>query len=291
MVKRIQQVLIIILILALLPFNVVYATTDDDNYTSLYYSDTSELEEVRIIDSLYEYGLMDGIIQPTDEEKGVFIADDYITIHQFYAIMNKLLNTNIKYQGKPEFLQHYKARVIFKIMIQEKNINLNTMMYIKLDMPEINKEYLTRLELARWIYSYAIYNGIIEIPTKGDKIANYSLQFLGCSYVYGGNGPKAFDCSGFTRYIMKHFGYTIGRTCSAQYYNGSYVSRNNLLPGDIVLFERTYASSGLTHAGLYIGNDQFIHAANSRTGVIISSLLENYYSSRFVCGRRVWEDD
>jgi cell wall-associated NlpC family hydrolase len=54
---------------------------------------------------------------------------------------------------------------------------------------------------------------------------------------------------------MKQFGYTIGRTCSAQYYNGSYVSRNNLLPGDIVLFERTYASSGLTHAGLYIGKD------------------------------------
>jgi hypothetical protein len=81
MVKRIQQVLIIILILALLPFNTVYAANDDDNYTSLYYSDTSELEEVRIIDSLYEYGLMDGIIQPTDEEKGVFVANDYVTIH------------------------------------------------------------------------------------------------------------------------------------------------------------------------------------------------------------------
>lgn len=290
MVKRIQQVLIIILILALLPFNAVYAANDDDNYTSLYYSDTSELEEVRIIDSLYEYGLMDGIIPPTDKEKGVFIANDYVTIHQFYAIMNKLLDTNIEYQGKPGFLYHYRARIIFKVMMQEKNIDLNAT-HISLDIPKIDKEYLTRLELAKWIYSYAIYNGIIEIPTKGDKIANYSLQFLGCSYVYGGNGPKAFDCSGFTRYIMKHFGYTIGRTCSAQCYNGSYVSRNNLLPGDIVLFERTYASSGLTHAGLYIGNDQFIHAANSRTGVIISSLLENYYSSRFVCGRRVWEDD
>ena len=290
MVKRIQQVLIIILILALLPFNAVYAASDDNNYTSLYYSDTSELEEVRIIDSLYEYGLMDGIISPTDEEKGVFIADDYVTIHQFYAIMNKLLDTNIEYQGESGLLYHYKARIIFKVMMREKNIDLNTT-HISLDMPKIDKEYLTRLELAKWIYSYAIYNEIIEIPTKGDKIANYSLQFLGCSYVYGGNGPKAFDCSGFTRYIMKQFGYTIGRTCSAQYYNGSYVSRNNLLPGDIVLFERTYASSGLTHAGLYIGNDQFIHAANSRTGVIISSLLENYYSSRFVCGRRVWEDD
>lgn len=290
MVKRIQQVLIIILILALLPLNVVYATNNDDNYTSPYYSDTQGLEEVRIIDSLYEYGLMNGVIQPTDKERGVFIASDYVTIHQFYTIMNKLLNINIKYQGESEFLYHYKARAIFKIMMQEANIDLS-IIYTNLKVPEMDKEYLTRLELAQWIYSYATYNKIIKIPTKGDKIANYSLQFLGCSYIYGGNGPKAFDCSGFTCYIMRHFGYTIGRTCSAQYYNGSYVSRNNLLPGDIVLFERTYASSGLTHAGLYIGNNQFIHAANSRKGVIISSLLENYYSSRFVCGRRVWEDD
>lgn len=80
MVKRIQQVLIVILILALLPFS-AYAANDDSNYTSLYYSDTQELEEVRIIDSLYEYGLMDGIIQPTDEERGIFIANDYVTIH------------------------------------------------------------------------------------------------------------------------------------------------------------------------------------------------------------------
>lgn len=59
-------------------------------------------------------------------------------------------------------------------MMREKNIDLNTT-HISLDMPKIDKEYLTRLELAKWIYSYAIYNGIIEIPTKGDKIANYSL--------------------------------------------------------------------------------------------------------------------
>lgn len=59
-------------------------------------------------------------------------------------------------------------------MMQEKNIDLNAT-HISLDIPKIDKEYLTRLELAKWIYSYAIYNGIIEIPTKGDEIANYSL--------------------------------------------------------------------------------------------------------------------
>lgn len=58
-------------------------------------------------------------------------------------------------------------------------------------------------------------------------------------------------------------------------------------PGDIVLFERTYRALGCTHAGIYLGDNLFIHAANSRKGVIISSLLENYYYIRFVCGRRI----
>ena len=61
----------------------------------------------------------------------------------------------------------------------------------------------------------------------------------------------------------------------------------DLCPGDIVLFERTYRASGCTHAGIYLGDNLFIHAANPREGVIISSLSENYYSTRFVCGRRI----
>ena len=59
------------------------------------------------------------------------------------------------------------------------------------------------------------------------------------------------------------------------------------MPGDVVLFERTYSSSArATHSGIYIGNGQFIHAANSRKGVIITSLSDSYYASRFICGRR-----
>ena len=61
----------------------------------------------------------------------------------------------------------------------------------------------------------------------------------------------------------------------------------SLRPGDIVLFAGTYASGGITHAGLYIGNSYFIHAANSRSGVIITNLNDEYYYSHFVCGRRI----
>ncbi len=123
----------------------------------------------------------------------------------------------------------------------------------------------------------------------GQKMANYALQFVGYRYVYGGSSPSTgFDCSGLTSYVARQFGFSIGRTADAQLSAGSYVSRSDLRPGDIVLFERTYTTSArATHAGFYIGDGKFVHAANSRTGVVVSSLDQTYYSTRFICGRRL----
>ena len=125
--------------------------------------------------------------------------------------------------------------------------------------------------------------------TLGEQMVAYAKNFLGYRYVWGGKDPSTgFDCSGLTWYVAKHFGIRIGRSANDQLSYGTYVSRADLKPGDIVLFERTYTSSvRATHAGMYIGNGQFIHAANSRVGVVISSLSETYYSSRFICGRRL----
>ena len=115
------------------------------------------------------------------------------------------------------------------------------------------------------------------------------MQFKGYRYVYGGASPSGFDCSGMVYYIYRQFGYNVGRTSTDQLRNGyPHVSRSNLQPGDIVLFERTYTSSRpATHSGIYIGNGQFIHAANTRSGVVITSLSNDYYSSRFICGVRI----
>ena len=115
------------------------------------------------------------------------------------------------------------------------------------------------------------------------------MQFKGYRYVYGGASPSGFDCSGMIYYIYKQFGYNVGRTCTAQYYNGyPHISRANLRPGDIVLFERTYTDTcPATHSGIYIGNGQFIHAANTRLGVIVTSIDSDYYASRFLCGVRI----
>lgn len=123
--------------------------------------------------------------------------------------------------------------------------------------------------------------------SKGQEIADYALQFLGYRYVHGGTSPKGFDCSGLTTYVYKQFGYTLNRTCSGQLDNGTPVSMSELQPGDIVIFRKGNSSKKATHVGLYIGNNQFIHASTPTKGVIISKMSDSYYTSGFVGGRRI----
>ena len=123
--------------------------------------------------------------------------------------------------------------------------------------------------------------------TLGEKVAAYAMQFEGYRYVYGGASPSTgFDCSGMVYYIYNQFGYNVGRTSTCQYENGySHVSRSELQPGDIIIFTRTYtADFPATHSAIYIGNGQFIHAANSRSGVVVTSFENDFYASRFLCG-------
>ena len=115
--------------------------------------------------------------------------------------------------------------------------------------------------------------------TTGSDVVAYAKTFLGCKYVYGGTSPSGFDCSGFTQYVYKHFGYSLSRTSSAQRSNGVAVSKSNLKAGDIVCF------SG--HVGIYVGGNQFIHAENPANGVTISLLSESYYTSTYITARRI----
>ena len=282
MVKRIQQVIIFILLASLLFCGNVFAQ-DTSDYTSPYYSDTSSLEEAELIDRLYEYGFMGGVITPTETKRGRFGPNNVVTNQEFDMIIGNILQIE-EYEGQPYIMTHKQAITQFRKYLLINSYPPILQEYI---LPNADDEYFTRLDLAKLVYSFI--EDIYFPKNSGQEIVDYAMNYLGYSYARGGNGPTYFDCSGFTQYIYKQFGYTISRTCNGQNKEGKYISLNDLLPGDIVLFERTYYASGCTHAGIYIGNNLFIHAANRRKGVIISSLDETYYASRFVCGRRIWE--
>ena len=121
---------------------------------------------------------------------------------------------------------------------------------------------------------------------KAQEIVDCAMQYLGCAYVYGGSSPRGFDCSGFTSYVYAQCGVKINRTASAQLNNGYAVSRGELQPGDLVMFN-SGSRRRVTHVGIYVGNGQFIHSSAPGVGVVIDSLNSNFYSRTYVGARRV----
>lgn len=124
----------------------------------------------------------------------------------------------------------------------------------------------------------------------GSAVVEFAKKYLGTAYVLGGKTPETgFDCSGYTRYVFKNFGYSLGTVAAAQDTVGTEVSRNELKEGDLILFYDE-AKTKIGHTGIYIGGDQFIHAANPQRGVVIDGFSTNsYYSTRFVTARRIVE--
>lgn len=118
----------------------------------------------------------------------------------------------------------------------------------------------------------------------------FAKKYLGFSYVLGGKTPETgFDCSGFTAYIFKNFGYTLGSIAADQDSVGKTIERTDLQPGDLILFQNEEKTK-IGHTGIYIGNNEFIHAANPDRGVVIDNLeTMSYYNERFVTARRIVE--
>ena len=123
--------------------------------------------------------------------------------------------------------------------------------------------------------------------TTGTAVVEYAKKYLGYKYKSGGASPSVgFDCSGFTTYVYKNFGISLNRSSKDQIKNGVAVEKNNLQPGDLVIFNND-ANTKIGHVGIYIGEGNFIHASNPKGGVKITTLLSGYYAQRYVGARRV----
>lgn len=117
--------------------------------------------------------------------------------------------------------------------------------------------------------------------TLGGQAVALAYRFLGVPYVWGGDSPAGFDCSGLTMYVYAKLGIKLGHYTGFQYYAGLRVPRDQLQPGDLVFFHAN--SAGVPqHEGMYIGNGSFIQAPHTGDIVKISSLFDTRYALAYL---------
>jgi peptidoglycan endopeptidase LytE len=117
-----------------------------------------------------------------------------------------------------------------------------------------------------------------------DEAKPLSSSLEGIPYVYGGNTMVGFDCSGFINFVHLQAGLKITRLSSADYFAQSAIVSNPVV-GDLVFFENTY-KEGISHMGIYLGNNEFIHAGSK--GVEVANLESNYWKGHFVSFKRFY---
>lgn len=113
-------------------------------------------------------------------------------------------------------------------------------------------------------------------------IAATAKQYIGVPYQWGGETSSGFDCSGYSQFVFAKSGLTLPRVTVDQYNAGTPIAKSQLEVGDLVFF--TTYKPGPSHLGIYLGNDQFIHASTSK-GVMISSLSNSYWAARYIGAR------
>lgn len=127
-------------------------------------------------------------------------------------------------------------------------------------------------------------------------ITSLARQYVGSSYVHGGNTPSGWDCSGFVSWVYGQRGVTIPQGSHAQLNGGQSVSWGSLQPGDLMFFDLTGPNGGAraeyqagnyaSHVGMYLGNGMMIHAANENVDTVIVPVDTPYYTDNFLGGRR-----
>lgn len=188
---------------------------------------------------LIEWGDEWSIVNYVDDQEG-YVASEYVTIAEEFIYAKSIEEE----QAELAALQELQART------QASEEAAPERRVISSPPPQTN------------------YANVSELRTA---VVDYAMQYLGNRYVHGGQSlASGTDCSGFTCYLYSAFGYSLSRTPQGQYTSaGRSIDMSQIQPGDVIC----YSSNGstCTHVGLYIGNGQIIHAANSRKGVIISN--------------------
>jgi len=127
-------------------------------------------------------------------------------------------------------------------------------------------------------------NSIVARSTAlASSLTRSAMRFLGTPYVFGGTRTTGFDCSGYVQHVFAMIGMHLPRTADAQFDSGRAIVGQKRA-GDLVFFQ-TY-TPGVSHVGIYLGDDKFVSASSSG-GVMVSSLHESYWAARYLGAKRV----
>jgi cell wall-associated NlpC family hydrolase len=122
----------------------------------------------------------------------------------------------------------------------------------------------------------------------GHKVVRQALRYKGTRYRMGGTTKRGMDCSGLVARVWSDLKLKkIPRASSALYNSGKPVHLAELRPGDLVFFKNTY-KKGISHVGVYAGNNKFVHAAGRHQGVTIAKLSDPYYQLHYAGARRLY---
>jgi len=219
------------------------------------------------------------------------IGFDKKILDRFETVQNELNKKQLSLNKTKKSLfslQVENKQKIDKIMVAKESQNkliteLNSKENISAEniiepQSSINKSLTKISEIRKSANAYSPSRGSATVSESA--IIAYASNFLGTPYLWGGTTPSGFDCSGFTQYVYAHFGISVGRTTFDQIKAGIEVSRDNLKPGDLVFFG-TFDNPH--HMGMYIGDNNYIHAPHTGDVIKISALGRDDY----VTARRV----
>lgn len=194
--------------------------------------------------------------------------------------------TTLNLRAEPSTSSNIVKKVAPATVLPVKNIDND---WAKVSMSDGTEGYLAKqyLNIGKESAKSTLMKGIEVKPSsgntnsenvssgndKGSDIVSYAKQFLGNSYVYGGNSlTGGVDCSGFTSQIFQKFGISLSRSSAAQYAgNGTHIDASAARPGDLVFYGY---SGSVSHVAIYIGNGQVIHANDPSSGICISSAFK-----------------
>ncbi|MFZ5968430.1 MAG: NlpC/P60 family protein [Bacillota bacterium] len=233
---------------------------------------TNAMEEqdlfVPIRSALEELGVEE-IVWISEEEKIIFPWDGK-------EIVLKIGDTKVFVNGKPELLS-------------AAPVNINGKALVPVDFFEKSMEIGSKNEVYQRIGSLVSRGGKERITVEENKrqqIVDTAMQYIGVPYKWGGTSPSGFDSSGFVWYVFKQNGIQLPRVSFDIFKAGKSISKEELLPGDLVFFEGY--RPGPSHGTIYIGEGKFIHSPSTGKTVLISELDDTYYwKSRFYSGLRV----